>query len=292
MNPLRVARRLGLAVSRLRHGRLPRPITTCAACGRLLPPGGRHACTPAVVALVPVVETSPPPAYTAPEQRERQASDSPATTERADDCPGCAELVTYLRQHAMARGELHCEACGASVRLRKRKARRAAGPRDDERAWRARVDEMLADLALVARWRPAWSAGALAPSPVVGDGNRGGGAKREAADRSDRVDERHDEMRVAAVLDQKLHELAARHPREGAVWEWIVTRCGRERLNRVDLSELVGTAFAAQRTVDAWAQSGDLRASSREHGIPLVRAAAALWCGIDDTAAAGPQEGT
>jgi len=294
---MRTARALGVTVRRLRHGRLPRPVTNCLLCGRLLPPGGVHACAP-VVAPPPL---SPTPLALATGVARVEAAtvlapptapDAPA--EVADDCPGCRELSTYLRTHELVRGEVHCDECGSSVRLQKRRARRPAQPaRVDERAWRARTDETLADLGLIAKWRPTWSAAALAPSPVVGDGNRGGGAKREAADRSARVDDAHDEMRVARALDDKLQLLCARGralggatERAAAVLCWIVERCGKDRLNRVDLSELVGVNFAEQKTVDAWAKTGDLRDSSREHGLPLVRAAVALWCGVEEDAAA------
>lgn len=136
----------------------------------------------------------------------------------------CEEARDYLRRllsSAPREGSLghgpsshnacvRCEGCGATVSLSDKGLVRHADRESGvalKAAGRLRRKALLRDLDELARWASESAAAAQEPKPR--QGNSGGGAKPEARDRSDRVNDNHDALHRALGHQRKLDALGA-----------------------------------------------------------------------------------
>jgi hypothetical protein len=238
---------------------------------------------------------------------EHEAAAGPA---RCD----CASARAYVRALRRADGWVRCDDCGRLVVRSLRGLDRAA--RTIRRAIATqRRRTLLADLDHLARWAPEMGARATEASPIRGDGNKGGGAKKESTDRSDRLNEQtHDELARAYAVRDKLAGIAARGradtralrllyvvgglaqaltvpgyhappapgpsalERAAAVLEWIASRA--TKLQRTRLAESVGWAFIDGAQYRAWGRQGAAgREHAKVHGAALLALAERAWFG-------------
>lgn len=111
-------------------------------------------------------------------------------------CPGCADARAHLERtrdthgHRNPRAWLRCDECQQIVALDARGLQSALDVtvrRGREADARMRRKTMLLALDNQARWKPYIEGHATEASPIVGDGNRGGGAKLATTDRPDWV---------------------------------------------------------------------------------------------------------
>jgi hypothetical protein len=225
------------------------------------------------------------------------------------DCAGARAYVRALRR---ADGWVRCDDCGRLVVRSLRGLDRAA--RHVRRAVATqRRRELLGALDHLARWAPEMGARATEASPIIGDGNKGGGGKRERTDRSDRLNDlTHDELARAYAVRDKLAALTARGradtralrllyvvtglaraslglplpdppgpsalERAAAVLEWVAFRA--TQLQRKRLAESVGWAFIDGAQYRAWGRAGAAgRERAKAHGVPLLALAERAWFG-------------
>ena len=228
------------------------------------------------------------------------------------ECPGCGDVAEYARRAGLLDAWLHCDACGAPVRVTSRSRGKAAtsGLQDDERAWRLALYRTLRDTGCIARYR-AWrdrqlTPKAHAPTAALRRGAepaRGPGfipewlrapdaetppmqSEQLAADSRAQADRRR-----GKVLDDALLELA-RNPDVAvsvAVLEYLVTHCGFARTRVRSPAEVIGEAFASARAVAAWRAAGDLACMCLAHGQPLLRDAVNAWAGATPWSASRAQ---
>lgn len=231
-------------------------------------------------------------------------------------CDGCVEARSYLRSMRDQRsrhessssptprkdlvriarcrdGWTICDVCGEIVALDGRGMQQALDKlvaEGDAAATRLRRKQMLLELDNLARWRPYLEGHSSEPSPIVGDGNVGGGAKTSSTDRPDWVNEDSAGLRLAYATREKLLALETRarfdahtramarlsiraaqrargdrpdHPgppptlleRGVAVLQWLSERSGSA--HRKDIAFRVGMAFGG-RAEERQRAEGDL----------------------------------
>jgi hypothetical protein len=150
---------------------------------------------------------------------QRAAALAPSTCEQCGQawepiaCEGCAEAREYLSRQRDAHGHrnprawVRCDECGEVVAVDDRGLQSAldATVRADELAdRRLRQRRMLADFDNLAKWIPYLEGHSTEPSPIVGDGNVGGGAKISATDRPDWVNDDCEGIRRAHATGARL----------------------------------------------------------------------------------------
>lgn len=225
-------------------------------------------------------------------------------------CEGCAETrATLLAMHNRARYQ-RCADCDRIV---------CVGLRALDRAFRGRLQgqatvrrrEMLKALDNLARWWPVLRPPSKETSPIVGDGNKGGGARLESTEKPDDLLEGGAQLRRAADTLERLEAIgtvarretrllrlvwflatvarieshrAARAPmssaleRGHAVLVWYCEHCKESQ--RKKLAESVGWVFADEDTLAAWAKDPSTgRTEAKEHGTRLIGEAEAAWYG-------------
>jgi hypothetical protein len=219
----------------------------------------------------------------------------------SDDCPECPAAEAYARKTG---AWVMCDGCGARIAVNLRAARRAAqaARRDDERDVDIAKDDLVRVLTNLARWPDLWGAPGFAPALIVGDGNKGGGAKREASEINERyLDERASRERARTTkrrLDE-LEVLAAAQPGYYALayrtCRTIVESCGDAQIKGIvvggkqvgrTLAELLGRRLATteqlvlfHRAVDR-GDSGAARAGLTKLGDDAHCLATAIWLGL------------
>jgi hypothetical protein len=225
-----------------------------------------------------------------------------------DPCDGCQETRANLRTMHNPRAWARCSDCDRVVVIHLRALDRAfRGVLRGQATVRRR--EMLAELDNLARWWPTIHPHAKEPSPIVGDGNKGGGAKISATDRPDHVNDEHEDLARAQRTDLRLGAIlaAGRHEtkllrivwvlatiarlnsdrahvqpvtsaleRGGAILEWLATRCTVAQ--RKKLAESVGWTFADRETLEGWAKDPSRgREEAKRHGTELLAEAERAW---------------
>lgn len=231
-------------------------------------------------------------------------------TDPAPQCATCPTMETYLRVHGVVMAR--CPDC-ATPHTRPRVSRKQPRPAQDPiAAARQREARVLTDLAAVARWRAHCSVSALPMPTPYGDPEPRPPwlrlpdhaeplqpAHRQDPGRSERDRER------GRLLDARLRGLERRVAAQRGMHEpslaplvavlvYMAERCGPGRLDPEErgrrgprkhpprpVAELVGEAFATERALRAWRETGNLRVASADHGRPLVEAAVRLWLEVD-----------
>jgi hypothetical protein len=218
-----------------------------------------------------------------------------------NDCAGCREAETYARHTGVW---VHCDECGAAVSVDKRAAARAerSQRRDGHRTAEQAKAGLVRDLENLARWPDLCGRSAFAPSPVVGDGNRGGGAKRSAAELPDRLlDERASRERARATLArlEAIERAAATLPgyysHAARTLRCILERCGDAQVCGVIVGgrqvgttflEVLGRHLASVEQLAEWhravgrGDSGAARAGLAKLGDDSLCLATAIWLGL------------
>jgi hypothetical protein len=227
-----------------------------------------------------------------------------------DPCEGCAETKLALLAMHNRRAWQRCADCDRIVAISLRALDRAfRGQLRGIATVRRRA--MLAELDNLAQWWPTIHPHAKEPSPIVGDGNKGGGAKISATDRPDHVNDEHEDLARAQVTDLKLGALLAAGrfetrllrmlwilatiarlgdhraqmppvtsatERGSAVLEWLTTRCTVAQ--RKKLAESVGWTFIDRETQTQWlADPSAGREEAKRHGTELLAEAERCWFG-------------
>jgi hypothetical protein len=211
-------------------------------------------------------------------------------------CDGCTAAADYSRSMHGAR--VHCDECGATLTATRKATKRGRNRRDDENAVQSKIWEMVRELELLARWLPTIEGGSSEFSPIIGDGNRGGGARTQVTDRTDWVNDHHEQLWAAQLVHRRLLAIGA-EPAYALAHRvmWIIVReCGSARLwalQRSDgqfiqatLVELIGHGLATSQQRRAWRlavearDTGVARAGSAEMGDGPLCAATAVWFGL------------
>jgi hypothetical protein len=207
-----------------------------------------------------------------------------ATTLVNNNCNGCAEAREHLlatkdrNGHRHPRAWLRCDVpeCGRIVALDERGLQSAldATERAEERAKeRLRREAMLDELDNLARWRPYLEGKSSEPSPIVGDGNVGGGAKLSTTDRPDYVNKAHDEgddldraqrtrlrlgkLSAAARIDERRRHrdrdpVPTSFERGVAVLWWLVERSGVPHMPRTTANTKATPRDRGKARGDRW----------------------------------------
>jgi HAMP domain-containing protein len=205
-------------------------------------------------------------------------------------CAGCVDARAHLERQRDAHGHrnpkawVRCDECGEIVAVDERGMQSALDVTVHAEAaaeQRLRRKRLLDDLDNLAQWRPYLEGHSTEPSPIVGDGNVGGGAKISATDRPDWVNDNGDGLKRALATRERIAKFdadaraAARARANGssptpleraaAVLRWLSERSGAA--HRKELAFRIGMAFGGRGEARV-AALADLRA--RLELVPLT----------------------